>query len=385
MGGRILTLYYRPKPGGLFKRHCEIIQAFLDRGWEVHYLSTEPFPVVHKRLVYHKVRLPVSFGFPLFWPIFLLTAPFFICRLSREIRPHLVFAPSLTYAGLACMVDAPVATFIGGDELEDAKEKFGGIFRVMGTLVLGFLGRVGCRKSSVLVSNSLSLCERITRQYNPDPLRVRVVRNEIRAQKDSPNETPIREEFSLTKGTFIILSTNRPHPRKNYPFMLKALAEAIKRVEPLSLTLFIVGDDADTGGGEIKKLKNLVRELGIEEHVIFTGWRDDVPSLLKAADLYVTPSKHEGCPNALLEAIGAGLPCLGTDIPEIREVLSSPELLFPLGDGGKVLSKKLARLYSDLLYKKRLRLLSQNRRSFYTFGWEEKMREVLVKPLLFSG
>jgi glycosyltransferase involved in cell wall biosynthesis len=51
--------------------------------------------------------------------------------------------------------------------------------------------------------------------------------------------------------------------------------------------------------------------------------RDDVSPLLKAADLFVFPSRREGLPNAVLEALGIGLPCILSDIEPLREIAAT--------------------------------------------------------------
>ncbi len=58
----------------------------------------------------------------------------------------------------------------------------------------------------------------------------------------------------------------------------------------------------------------MAKELNIEGKIIFTGWRKDIPSILKASDIFVLPSLSEGLPIALLEAMAAGCACVVTDI-----------------------------------------------------------------------
>lgn len=74
-------------------------------------------------------------------------------------------------------------------------------------------------------------------------------------------------------------------------------------------TALIVGDGPDR-----KKLENLVKDYDLENRVVFTGWRTDVPAILAASDIFVLPSYSEGLPIALLEAMAAGRACIVTDI-----------------------------------------------------------------------
>jgi len=77
-------------------------------------------------------------------------------------------------------------------------------------------------------------------------------------------------------------------------------------------------------------LLELASRLEIRERVRFAGWlgQGDLWSLFRHADLFVMPSRREGMPNALLEALGCNLPCMGSDIPGIRDVLFHRELIF---------------------------------------------------------
>ena len=60
---------------------------------------------------------------------------------------------------------------------------------------------------------------------------------------------------------------------------------------------------------------------GLEDAVTFLGGRADLADLYRAADLFVFPSRGEGCPNAVLEAMASGLPVVATDVAGNREVL----------------------------------------------------------------
>jgi glycosyltransferase involved in cell wall biosynthesis len=75
------------------------------------------------------------------------------------------------------------------------------------------------------------------------------------------------------------------------------------------------------GDGNPTRWDRETRRLGIGERVQFLGERGDVADLCRAADLFVFPSRAEGCPNAILEAMACGLPVVATDIAGNREVL----------------------------------------------------------------
>ena len=68
------------------------------------------------------------------------------------------------------------------------------------------------------------------------------------------------------------------------------------------------------GEGQLKnKIKEMVTDLGIQNKVIFTGVRSDIPELMQAMDVFLFPSNYEGLPVAIIEAQASGLPCIISD------------------------------------------------------------------------
>jgi len=92
--------------------------------------------------------------------------------------------------------------------------------------------------------------------------------------------------------------------------------------------LLLVGD-----GPERRPLLQQAMELGIARRVHFLGWQPNVAGLLKLADLLLLPSRWEGMPNVLLEAMAAGLPVVSTTVEGAAEILG------PLAEGQLVPSQ----------------------------------------------
>ncbi len=80
--------------------------------------------------------------------------------------------------------------------------------------------------------------------------------------------------------------------------------------------LLLVGD-----GPEAAKLRQLADQSGVSERIHFCGWQPQVREILLASDLLVLPSRWEGMPNVLLEAMGAGRPVVCTQAQGVQEVL----------------------------------------------------------------
>jgi glycosyltransferase involved in cell wall biosynthesis len=118
----------------------------------------------------------------------------------------------------------------------------------------------------------------------------------------------------------------------------------------------------------------LARELQIDQKVIFTEWlkKEELWKIYQASDLFVMPSLNEGMPNALLEALGSGLPCMGSNIPGIKDILMYDELIFNL-IYEKSLANKIKLFFSDHHFSDRVRRLCQERMKIFTFDWKEKV------------
>ena len=109
----------------------------------------------------------------------------------------------------------------------------------------------------------------------------------------------VREEFGFTDRDFVFMSTGQVSVRKNHEVIIKALS----KIDDPSVKYLIVGF-----GEEEARLKQMAKALGVEQRVVFAGYRGDVKQLLKVVEAFAFPSLQEGLPVALMEAMAAGLP-----------------------------------------------------------------------------
>ncbi len=115
----------------------------------------------------------------------------------------------------------------------------------------------------------------------------------------------VRNELGIRSGTFVLLSVGELTANKNHATVLKALAA----LEPDGIEYLLCGR------GELEGwLKENARKLGLGDRVRFLGFRNDVAELLAASDAFVFPSLREGLSVALMEALAAGLPIIGSRI-----------------------------------------------------------------------
>jgi len=99
-----------------------------------------------------------------------------------------------------------------------------------------------------------------------------------------------------------------------------------------------------------------------------------------ASDLFVLPSLSEGMPNAMLEALGTDLPCLGSNIPGIREILYYDELMFDPEDE-ETLARKIRDIFSDPLLFEKVKYLCQERKKVFLFDWKERLFQIVSRNI----
>ena len=119
----------------------------------------------------------------------------------------------------------------------------------------------------------------------------------------------------------VILFTARLQPQKDHV----TLFHALKQIGGAHLLL--------AGDGELRpRLMRLAQELGLSSRIHFLGRRDDIPQLLKMADVYAHSSHSEGFGIAALEAMAAGVPVVASDLPGLAEVVGQAGILVPPRD-----------------------------------------------------
>lgn len=148
--------------------------------------------------------------------------------------------------------------------------------------------------------------------------------------------TAVRDALGIGDEGPIVLAAARHEYQKGLDVLLDAIS-IIRRDQP-DVTLLLAGRD----GNRTAALRYQATRLGLDDNVRFLGKRDDVPDLMVAADVFVLPSRWEGLPGAVIEAMALETPVVATDLPGVREVLG-PELLrsviVPVGDAGALASR----------------------------------------------
>ena len=125
-----------------------------------------------------------------------------------------------------------------------------------------------------------------------------------------------KEQFSATPTDIVILNVATLHERKGQEDLIEAFA--IERVKNRRLVL--VGD-----GPARKKLEKLVNSKNLEDSVRFLGQRNDIPKLMRSADIFVLPSRREAFGLVVLEAAACELPIIATSVGGVPEIITDGE------------------------------------------------------------
>ena len=138
--------------------------------------------------------------------------------------------------------------------------------------------------------------------------KITVIHNGIDGHKLPPNaREKLRDEWGIEKHEIVIGVASRLDPIKGVHFLVEAFEKLTKRYD--NIRLIVVGS-----GTCEEELKSRTKNYRIDNKVIFTGFRSDIPACLEAIDIFVLPSLSENHSIGLLEAMRAGKAIVATDV-----------------------------------------------------------------------
>jgi glycosyltransferase involved in cell wall biosynthesis len=147
--------------------------------------------------------------------------------------------------------------------------------------------------------------------------RAKIIYNSIDHEKFNPYGTykNLRADLGIADNEIVVASVARFTIQKQPLKLIAAFAEVCRELE--NITLLMVGDGEDK-----QPAVDLVKKLGIENRVIMQPFRQDVPDVLAAADIFVLPSLWEVFPIALLEAMSMGKAVIATNVGGTPEMVT---------------------------------------------------------------
>ena len=142
------------------------------------------------------------------------------------------------------------------------------------------------------------------------------------------NETNLPKYYTGVRKKTIV-SVGRLNKQKNQKLLIEAFSEIYEKFSEYKLVIYGEGNLRD-------ELESIIRAKQLKNHVLLPGTNNDILKEINSASVFVLSSDYEGLPNALIEAMAVGLPCISTDCSPggARELIKDKEngLLVPCGD-----------------------------------------------------
>ncbi|HMF96532.1 MAG TPA: glycosyltransferase [Vicinamibacterales bacterium] len=201
------------------------------------------------------------------------------------------------------------------------------------------LQRAAYSCAHVVVANSRAAADRLRLERVPRR-KVTVIANGLDA-----TSVPVRTARPRLRKIVMVANLRA---EKGHDVLLDAAVDVLRHVPDARFDLVGTGPDRDS-------LQARAHARGVAHAVTFAGHCDDVPARLADADLFVLPSRSEAYPNAVLEAMAAGLPIVASSVGGIPELIDDGRngVLVPAGDSG-ALAAALCRVISDPFRAERL-------------------------------
>jgi len=260
-------------------------------------------------------------------------------RLVRYIHRHLIQIVH-TYGFYPNVFAVPAARIAGASIVVASIRDRGDIL----TPMQRWIQKLACRLADCVLVNAEAIREALIGQgYRPG--NIMVIRNGVVASRPGTRENgaALRLELGVPASAPLVFVFSRLNTMKGLEYFIEAAALIAGKFP--EARFLIVGD-----GGKRTELEAHARRLGLDDTVIFTGFRTDVPELLSEAAVSVLPSLSEGLSNSLLESMAAGVPVIAAAVggnPEIIEHDVSG-LLVPVRDSAS-LAAAMGRLLDDPL------------------------------------
>jgi len=207
--------------------------------------------------------------------------------------------------------------------------------------------RFAFRRSSAAICNAAHEAGYLGRIFGQSPVAVHVVPNGVAMLPPSKTPAEWRTELGVRKDELLVAMLANFRPQKNHPTLLRAWSQILGcQAEGKKFRLVLAGATQES----YQSVCQMITNLDLQKSVILPGQVKDVTGFLRACDIGVLSTTHEGLPNAVLEYMCCGLPVVATDIPGNREALGGDtRQLCNQGDANDLAAKLLLLLNSSEL------------------------------------
>jgi glycosyltransferase involved in cell wall biosynthesis len=213
-----------------------------------------------------------------------------------------------------------------------------------------------------IVAISERVRTQLKKHYQVPDERIVTIPNGINLSRFDPanaqSRAEVRYSFGLPQDVPLVLFVGSQYRLKGLEFAIRALAEMKTRA-----FLLVVGGDTAA------PYKRLAEQLGVSDHVIFAGARNDLPKIYPAADAFVLPTLYETFALVCLEAMASGLPVLASPVGGIEDYLCDGENGFHIRRDPRDIAAKLDRVLSEPDLHARIR--EEGLATVKNYAWEK--------------
>ncbi len=322
---RILRLIVRLNVAGPTLQAILLTDALQEQGYET-YLACGGSPDEADSMLYvaREYDITPTFVpelFPYLNPLRNIEAFLAVRRLIREVQPDIVHTHTTTAGFLgriaARMVGVPVVVHTLHTH------PFKGYYNQARTNLFIIMERIGAYFSDSIITLSESLRRELVDKYHitsKNRITVLPLGFDLRSfAAIKRKQGSFREAWHIPADAPLVGIIGRLLPVKNHRLFLTAAAKVRAKIPEAQFV--IVGD-----GEQRSDLQDVVRELGLTEAVIFTGWQQNVEQIYSDLDVLVTSSLNEGTPVPIIEAIASGCPVVATRVGGIPDLLERGRL-----------------------------------------------------------
>lgn len=354
---KILSLYAGPPRGGCYSRLIRLHAALAGRGATVHAViqaAAEP-PVAG--VVLHPLPGP-SGALSISKLVSAFLAASRVAR-AEQVDGFLAFGSANAGLLLPIRSGRKLVTFLRGNWIEQERARGSSTLRL--ALAQWIEGRA-LRASTRVIA--------VARGLTPHPIDPLLLPNDAPTPRLIERQAA-RKQLNLPHDAFIAGTLGLPAPVKS----LETIIDATRHTRSVHLVM----SGFSASGAYEGLLRSRAADLVQAGRAHVLGWVDR-DLLLSAIDVLVVTSRSEGSPNGLLEAMAAGLPCLGSRVPGVEETLVESEMLFPFGDV-QALAARLDEIQASPLVRADLARRSLERSRVYRFDWDEVASAAVLDAL----
>ncbi|MGG0890622.1 N-acetyl-alpha-D-glucosaminyl L-malate synthase BshA [Cytobacillus horneckiae] len=335
-----ITCY--PTVGGSGVVATELGKMLAEKGHEIHFISSSlPFRLnrMYHNIFYHQVEVNHYSVFQY--------APYDIAlasKMAEIIKREKLDLLHVHYA-VPHAICAILAKQMSGRDVKIVTTLHGTDITVLGyDSSLSDAIKFGIEQSDAVTAVSNALIAQTYDLINPDQSIIPVynfIDQRIYRKQDS---TYLREEFGIANDEKVIIHVSNFRGVKRVPDVVKSFARISEKIKA---KLLLVGD-----GPQMNTVVQLVENMGLSEKVLFLGKQDNLAELYSLSDLMLLLSEKESFGLVALEAMACGVPCIGTNVGGIPEVISDGEngFICELGDIHGIAEKAVALLNDKELH-----------------------------------